>query len=234
MKTLPTFRYLMKSLGPWIVIGFFVILCTVAASDLIFYFTEKYHPLETVVPLTVPFEFSTGVFALLIGLAQFISDFKVGLANGISRKTFHLANLLSAGTWAAAFSIFNFLVAKVHGLFWPIAFSSEVFYPQIGWAEILILQFTLYLLLIMVGRLIALAYYRSSTAGKWAVSLAPFVLLGLYLVGNARSGGELGAALWGYHRLTMGMDLAPVTLLVYSAILAGLVYLLFRRAPLKD
>jgi hypothetical protein len=231
---IPTFHYLRKSFSLWIVIGLLVSLGTVAVADLLFYFTEKYHPLDTVVPLTVPFEFTTGLFVLLIGLVLFIPDFKVALANGISRKTFLLANLLSAGTVAAAFSIFNLIVDKVHSLFWPITFTSEMFYPQIGWAGLFILQFALYFLLIMIGRLTALAYYRSNTLGRWAISLAPFVLLGCYLVANARSGGELRSAISAYQHTSMRMEQAPFTLLIYAAILTALLYLLFRRAPLKD
>ncbi|HMN63174.1 MAG TPA: hypothetical protein PJ988_22600, partial [Anaerolinea sp.] len=162
-KTLPTFRYLMKSITTAMMIEVVVILGNVAVTDLVFFLTNKYSLTNEDLSLTVPFEFVTGNFALLLGMVLFISDFKVVLANGVSRKTYWLATLLSAGTAAAAFSMFNLLVMIVHGLFWPIVFITELFYPQIGWAGLFIFQFILYFLLIMLGRLVALAYYRSST-----------------------------------------------------------------------
>jgi len=233
-KTLQTLRYLLKSSTTWIVIGFLVILSTVAVTDLVYDFTSRHNVVQQVVSLTVPSEFTAGVFALLLGLVLFTTNFKVALANGVSRKTFLLANLPAAGITAAAFSIFNLVVVVVHGLFWPVNLISQNIYPTISWAGLLILQFAGYFMLVAAGWFITLAYYRSSTVGKWAISLAPFVLFGLLQVADAGSGGELFAAIREYQYVSMRMDRAPFTMLAYSAILCGLVYLLIRRAPLKD
>jgi hypothetical protein len=234
-KTLQTLRYLAKSFSGVIVIGFFVILGTVAVTDLIWQLTSSsYNSVQQVVPLTVPFEVAAGIFALLTGLLLFIMNFKVALVNGISRKTFLLANLPAAVIVAAVFSIFDLVVVKVHGLFWPVISIMDLFYPHAGWAGILILQFTLYFLLIMAGRFIALAYYRSNTAMKWVISLSPFILYGLLKVADASSGGRILAALREYRHTSMSMEWAPFTMLAYAVIMFGLVYLLIRRAPLKD
>ena len=232
-KTLPTLRYLFKSSRGWIVIGFLVILVTVAVTDLVYNFTSRHGVVQQVVSLTVPFEFTAAVFSLLIGLVLFISSFKVALANGVSRKTFLLANLLAAGIAAAAFSIFNLVVVLVHGLFWPVIMISQIMYPFISWPWLLILQFAGYLLVVIAGWLIALAYYRSSNFGKSILSLAPIAVIAILQVANARSGGALFAAISQYQSITMRMDRAPFTMLAYAAILCGLVYLLLRRAPLK-
>jgi hypothetical protein len=233
-KTLQTLRYLAKSFSGVIVLGMIVMLGTVAVTDLVFFLTSQSSTVNYDLSLTVPFEVTAGIFALIIGLGLFISDFKVGLANGISRKTFLLANLPSALIASAIFSIFILIVEKIHGLFWPIISISEIFYPQIGWAWLLFFQFTLYFLLIMAGRLITLAYYRSSTVGKWAISLAPFILYGILQVADARFAGKVFRAINEYRRSSMALEIAPWTLLVYSVIVFGLVYLLIRRAPLKD
>jgi len=234
-KTLQTLRYLSKGFAKMTVIGFFSILGGVAITDLVYHLTDSaYNTVHKVVSLTMPFEFIAGIFALLTGLLLFISNFKVALANGIARKTFLLANLPAAGMVAAALAIFNLIVVMVHGLFWPINSISEMFYPFTSWAGILILQFALYFLLIVSGWFITLAYYRSSTPGKWAISLTPFVLFGLLKVANARSGGAIFEAIREYQHESMRMERAPLTFLVYSAILCGLIYLLIRRAPLKD
>jgi hypothetical protein len=234
-KILQTLRYLSKSVTGMTVIGFLCILATVAISDLVYFLTDYfYNTVHPVVTLMAPFEVTAGIFALLIGLVLFITTFKVALANGISRKSFLLANIPAAGIPAAAFSIFNLIVVKIHGLFWPINTIIEWNYPQIGWAGLLILQFTLYLLLITAGWFITLAYYRSSVPVKWAISLAPFIFYGLLQIANARTGGTIFQAIMHYQFESMRMDRTPFTLLVYAAILCGLVYLLLRRAPLKD
>jgi hypothetical protein len=88
--------------------------------------------------------------------------------------------------------------------------------------------------LIVVGWFITLAYYRSSPLVQWVISLAPFVLYCLLKVVDAGSGGVIFQAINEYQHTSMRMAVAPFTLLAYSAILCGLVYLLMRRAPLKD
>ncbi len=234
-KTLQTLRYLAKSSSAGIFFGFLVILGTVAVTDLVFYLTDQaYNTVHLVVSLTVPFEVTAGIFTLLIGMVLFIPDFKVALANGISRKTFLMANLPAAGIAAAAFSIFNLVVVKVHGLFWPINSIGDLSYPQAGWVAFLLLQFTLYFLLIMAGRFISLAYYRSSPPVRWAISLAPFVLFGLLIEMDIRSDGKIFEAIGAYLLWSLRFPTALVSMLAYSAILYGLTYVLLRRAPLKD
>ncbi len=234
-KTFQTLRHLSKGFARMTVIGFLSILVSVAITDLIFHLTDQYNQAHQVVALTVPFEVTAGVFALLIGLILLIANFKIGLANGISRKTFLLANLPAAVMVAVAFSIFNLLVVLAHGLFWPIIFISDLLYPHTSWIGLLILQFALYFLLIVVGWFITLAYYRSSVPVKWAISLAPIGLYALLRVANARSGGATFTSIGEYLRMSMSSPYrAGVSLLAYSAILCILVYLLIRRAPLKD
>jgi uncharacterized membrane protein len=240
-KTLQTLRYLTKSFTTLIVIGFLTILGTTAITNLVFHLTDRYNTVHNVVPLTVPFEFTAGIFAILIGMALLIVNFKVALANGISRKTFLLADLYAALLAAAAFSIFNQIVILVHGLFWPVILFSSLLYPQTGWAGMLILQFVLYFLSILAGWFIALVFYRSSQPVKWAITLAPLVLLGLLIDANHRTGGAVFMAIWNYLLLSLGLangihkpTIAVLSLLAYSAVLLALVYLLIRRAPVKD
>lgn len=233
-KTLPTFRYLTKSLSVLLVSGFLITLGTVAVVDLVFYLTDRASTNHQVVSLTVPFEFVTGIFALLIGVVLFITNFKVALANGVSRKTFLLANLPTAGIAAGVFSVFVIAVIKLHGSVWLINSISELFYPNMDLLWFLVFQFTLYFLLIMIGRFISLAYYRSSIPAKWTISLAPFVLFGLLEIANARAGGAIFAAFRDYLHWSLWPTRVATSLLAYSAILFGLTFLLMRRTPLKD
>jgi hypothetical protein len=233
-KGLQTLRYLSKGFSGMTAIGFACILGGIAVTDLVFHVTKTYSGFNQVVSLTVPFELIAGVFAILSGLLLLITHFKVALANGISRKTFLIANLPAAGLVAASFSVFSLVVIKVHGLFWPINLISELFFPFTSRAAILVYEFALYFLLIVCGWFITLSYYRSSVRGKWVISLAPFVLFGLMKVLDARSGGEIFEAIRQYFQPHMGIERAALSFLAYSVILCGLVYLLIRRAPLKE
>ena len=234
-KTLQTFRYLSKDFSRMIIIGFVSILVSGAITVLIFHLTGGNNPVYRDVVFTAPFELTAGVFALLFGLLLFIGNFKVTLANGISRKTFLLANLSAAGIIAAAFSIFNLTSVQIHAGFWNFILFSVVFYPDINWTGLLILQFALYFLLIMIGWFITLAYYRSSVLVKWIISLSPVGLYYLLRVVNALSGGATFTSIWIYfHWSTFNPYRTGISFLAYAAILYGLVYLLIRRAPLKD
>jgi len=232
-KTYQTLRYLTKSLSAGIGIEFLVILGTVAVTDLVYHLTAQYNLAQPVVSLTVPFELASGLFALLIGMVRFVTDFKVTLANGISRKTYHLANFPAAILVAAALSIFNLVVERVHSLFWPINSYSELVYPRIGWIETIVFPFALYLLMITAGRFIRLAYYRSTTPVKWAISLAPLACYGLLRVVDAHFNGAIFRAIGEYNRWSQVLPRAIAIILAYALIIYALTYLLLRRTPLK-
>ena len=234
-KTIQTFRYLFKSFSGVTLIGFLIVLGNVAIVDLVFYLTDRAYGAHQVVGLMGPFEVTDAIFVFLISLILLVPNFKVVLANGISRKTFLLANLPAAVMVAAALSIFNLVVVLVHGLFWPINFISALLYPDMNWVGILALQFGLYFLSIVAGWFVTLAYYRSSIPVKWAISLAPFVLYTMLSAANTRSGGAIYTSIGSYLRRSMsGPYSAAGSWLAYSVILCGLVYLLIRRAPLKE
>lgn len=237
-KLYPTFRYLLRGFTWMASIAFISILVCVAVTDGVFHLTDAYDgvlsiPAQT--PLTLPSEITAWIFALVTGILLFLINFRVMLVNGVSRKTFLLASLPAAAALAAALAIFNLLVIAIHSLFWPMVLFSQLIYPGISWVSLLLVQFAQNLLFILIGWFISLAYYRSSNPVSWAISLAPFVLFGVYLVANAQTHGAIYAAWYGYWRATMRSlpSVAILSLLAYSAALYGLVYLLLRRAPLK-
>ncbi len=172
---------------------------------------------------------------MLFGMTLLIANFKIALANGVSRKTFMLANLLTALTAAAALSIFNLSVALIHNIFWPVNFVSNLFFLfPLTWGVLLALQFVLYLFAIAAGWFITLAYYRSAVPVKWAISLAPFGLYALLRVTNAFSNGAIFAEIKTYIALsTRTAFTTTMSFLAYAVIVCGLVYLLLRRASLK-
>jgi hypothetical protein len=234
-KTIQTARYLFTGFARSTAIGFLVILGNLAMVDLIYQLTDRNNPTHVVVSLTTPFEFTGGVFVFIISLVLYIPNFKVALANGISRKTFFLANLPMEVMVAATLSILNLVTASVHYHYWPVNFISQLFFPQMGWADLLFLQFTLFFLMILLGGVITLAYYRSAVPAKRAISLAPFILYGLVRVINAQSGGATYTAIGKFLHNSLATPIsASFSFMVCSIILGCISYLLLRRAPLKD
>jgi hypothetical protein len=234
-KKLQTFRFLTKSFSSGIIFGLLAILSTVALTDIVYYLTARELAVHKVVSLTVPFEVIAGFFALLLSMALFIVNFRMILANGVSRKTFLLANLPAAIIVAAVYAVFNLTVEKVHGLFWPINSISDLVYENINWASFLIFQLSLYFLLIVFGWVITLAYYRSSVPVKWAISISPLVFLIILQQDNAHFSGDITRAIGDYLHATMGTPYsAALSMLIYGVVFCGLAYLLLRRAPIKD
>jgi hypothetical protein len=234
-KTLQTLRYLSRGFTWLTGICFLSLLGNVAVTDVVFDLTDRYNSVHPPVTLTAPLEITAGIFALIIGLVLFLINFKVTLANGITRKTYLLANLPAAGIVAAVLAVINLSIVGVHGLFRPVILSISLVYPQAGWAGLLVWQFALYFLLIVAGWLISLTYYRSNTLLKWIVSLAPVILFSLLKIANALSAGAVFHAIAEYQRISMATaGRAALTMLAYAILFCGIVYLLIRRAPLKN
>lgn len=235
-KTFQTFRFVSRSFAFMTIIGFFCILVSVVATNLIFYLTDMYDSImtqRTLVSLTAPLEVTAAIFALLTGLVMIINNLKVILANGVTRKTFWLANLPAALLTALALTLFNQLIVLISGLFLPVQLISDMIYPLDGWFSKMVFQFGAYTLLIVLGWFIALAYYRSSTLMKWVISLVPYFLLREFLA-LARSDFLATQTRIAIVNVLFGAPARTgLTFLIAAAILSGLVYLLLRRAPLK-
>lgn len=235
-KTFQTFRFVSRSFAFMTIIGFFCILVSVVATNLIFYLTDMYDSImtqRTLVSLTAPLEVTAAIFALLTGLVMIINNLKVILANGVTRKTFWLANLPAALLTALALTLFNQLIVLISGLFLPVQLISDMIYPLDGWFSKMVFQFGAYTLLIVLGWFIALAYYRSSTLMKWVISLVPYFLLREFLA-LARSDFLATQTRIAIVNVLFGTPARTgLTFLIAAAILSGLVYLLLRRAPLK-
>ena len=234
----PTFRYLTRGYIFMAVIAFFSILACVAITVLVFHLTDPYDGVLSTPassPLTVPSEVTAWIFALITGIALFITNYKVMLINGVSRKTFLLASLPAAALLAAVLSAINQLINAIHGIWWPLVLISQYTFPRIGWIGLFLVQFAQYLMAIVLGWFIVMAYYRSGTLMKWVISLAPVVLLTGYWIADDQTGGIASTAVQNFWRATHSLpSIGVLTMLIYAAILYGLVYLLLRRAPLKD
>ncbi len=236
-KIKQTINYLVSEFGGMAAIALCCILLCVAATNLVYHLTlSMVPPKETKDTLTIPVEFTAAFFALMTGMALFLVNIRVALANGISRKTYLLANLPAAALMAGGLAVFNEVTIWVHNWFWPAVMVLQVTNPQLGPLGLWFAQFAQFFLFIVVGWLIRMAYYRSGTLMKWAISLAPVILIFALFNADARTNGAVFEFIHDVIILLHG-DHNPyqssLMLLVYAAISTGLVYLLLRRAPLK-
>jgi hypothetical protein len=234
-KILQTMRYLSTGFTLMLGIAFGSLIGNALVTNLIFHLTDRSNLGRTVGPLTVPLEFTAVVFALIIGLILFLANFKVVIANGVSRRTFFLANLPVALLAAAVLALMTTVVVLVYSLFWPVMPLSLVIYPLFGWPGLLFLQWALYFMAIAAGWLISVAYYRASVAMRWVITLVPLVLITQLRAIDTQSGGAVDA----FVRTSFGLGnpsnpyQGGMFLLAYGVLLAGVVYLLIRRAPVK-
>lgn len=237
--TYKTFRYLTRGYTVMTLIAAACILACVAVTDLVFHLTDPYdgvisQPFNT--PLTVPTEVTAWFFALVAAIALFVTNFKVMLANGVSRKTYLLASLPAAAAFSLALALINQIVNAIHGIWWPLVLIAENIFRGIGWFSLLLVQVSQYLMVVILGWCIVLAFYRANRPVRWALALSVPVLLSLYWVVNLQTRGALGYAIEDVWRASMRSTpgAAILTMLACAALLYGVVYLLLRRAPLKD
>ena len=236
-RTLQTMGYLIKSIVNPTLLALVVMIIMLAIIDFTNFSTGRFSLTGPAKPLTIPLEFFSGGLSLLIGAAIFLTNFRVSLANGISRKTFLLANLPVAMLIAAFFAIATQVVTEVHALFWPIntySVAMLIEYPQLNNAWPLIFQFTLYLFLILAGRLITLVYYRCNKWGRGFLSLVPLVVF--YFLLNAINGknGEFYLLMSNLLLLFLQPQNSIIFLVLGSLVMFALSWLVICRAPLKD
>jgi hypothetical protein len=234
-KILKTTRYLFRSVMGFMVIGFLSILGNLAITNAIFYFSRKAGEVDR--QLSNHTEVTAGIFILLISLLFFSIQFKVMLDIGVSRKYFFWANIAALAAVSAVFALFVSLVTLAHLPFEPMILLSQSLYSGSSLFDSTIFQLAAYFLMAMLGWTIHLAYYRSGTAMRWVISLAPFVLLWI-LASAIRSSGDLWnllAAMGGFSDPgAPNQYIGSLSFFALAALLGGVVYLLIRRAPLKD
>ena len=239
MKTITRVtQFLGGSFVPFIGIGVLIMLANVALTNLIYYMTGGFKLPPEQMGETLSYELLVDIFAVVMGLIIFTRNLKIILANGVSRKTFFLANLPPIALAAAALSASGLLISLAHGLLISTSLVSGLIYGQKP-LRLLVLQFAVYFLLIMLGWLIALAYYRSSPLSKWLISVVPFLLLGV-LIDVSISSPESYYRILSFVLSIMGMQrftYNPLTAALNFFIIAGAIYLfiflLIRKTPLK-
>ncbi|MBV1759023.1 MAG: hypothetical protein KMY55_14435 [Dethiosulfatibacter sp.] len=205
-------------------------------------------------------EFATVIFMFVVGLDSFKSDFYFSQSVSVSRKTFLKGLMLGILRISMLMSVIDVILNRIYNLFVPSPTMFDMLYTayrdtgimnyrtlEFIWKqsnEIYILlstfvwQFALYTFVCLAGLLITLIYYRSNKWMRVVVSISPvffFMLmrgLGNYLIDFSGSIISFMDKAFGYSNMNPYM--AVITFLVAGGILSVFIYLLTRKAEIKE
>lgn len=197
-------------------------------------------------------EFSTVIFIFIAGLNSFKNSFKFTQGNNVTRKTFFKGLIISTLPIAALMAVADVILNRIYNLFVACPTMYDMLYDkgfgQSVWNQsnslgtlfgtMLFLVF-LYTVAFNFGIFINLIYYRSNTVLKVIISIAPFVVI--TLLGNfhellpEKFWNGLGNFLLRAFGLNNYNVYAPIfSFFTIAIVLSGFIFLLMRRAVVKD
>lgn len=197
-------------------------------------------------------ESSTVIFIFISGLNSFKNSFKFTQGNNITRKTFFKGLMISTLPIAALMAVADVILNRIYNLFVVCPTMYDMLYDkgfgQNLWSQsnslgtlfgtVLFLVF-LYTMAFNFGIFINLIYYRSNTVLKVIISVAPFILI--TLIGNFHDlfpqefWNKVGNFLVNSFGLNNYNAYAAVfSFFVIAVVLSGFIFLLTRRAVVKD
>ena len=143
---------------------------------------------------------------------------------------------LLAAIMALLSTIFYVITLKVANV-WMI---YEIYQVQ-SIPGIVAWEFAALLFFGVLGWFIRLVYYVSNRSTKLIVSIVPFVLVSLLLLVNTLVDGAIGRAVLDFLNVVMGFSsnvpnpyIGAASMVVAAVILSGPIFLLLRRAQIKD
>lgn len=184
-------------------------------------------------------EMSTAVFLFVAGLNCFKPSFKCMSAFGVSRRRFFGQNVLALLALAGLATVVDTLFAAIYRMFLNYKSLQEILYPSSNAFSGIIWLFFVHTAAVMLGWFITLLYYRSGKQLKLLISLSPvFLSIGLGFA-NTFTHGKVSSAIrafflsfWGAK--TMNPHIAVMSLSLSIVLLGTLIFLMIRRAPVKN
>jgi len=186
-------------------------------------------------------DFVALVYMPIMGLIFFAPSFRYALSQGISRKKFFLAGILSMAVMSAILAVMVEIIFVINLQVANVWMIYELIYGTHNLLSIIVWEFAALLFLGILGWFICLIYYLGNRTTKILVSVAPFVLVPLIMLCNALVNGAISRALWQFCKTAMGYSvinpnpyIGMANMLAAAVVLTGFIYLLLRRAPIKD
>ncbi|MBN2325371.1 MAG: hypothetical protein JXQ30_16705 [Spirochaetes bacterium] len=180
-------------------------------------------------------------FALIMGLVYFPLSFKYILSQGISRKRFFLAMCLSFTFLAAIFALLSAIFYVINLKIANVWMVYETAYGDRSIPGMVVWVFSVSLFLGVLGWFIRLIYYVSGRNMQIFIAVAPFILAPVLLFLNILADGTIFSAtgrflgkVIGYSTTNPNPYIGVASMVAAAVILSGLVFLLLRRAQIKD
>jgi hypothetical protein len=202
-------------------------------------------------------EMASAVFLFVAGLTSFREIFRLFVQNGVSRKALFLGRLITVACISMGMSLIDNMAARFFRAILPaggrleymslfeMLYGSRYASRSSGFLRLfegILLMFTIYVGLSMIGYFITTLYYRMQKGTKIAVSIGvpAFLFILLPMVDSYVFGGALGRAIEKFLLFAFGFlnganpYYAMVTMLLIFAVFSGLSWLLVRKAVVKD
>lgn len=194
-------------------------------------------------------EISSMIFIFVCGLNSFKEPFRMFLQNGLSRKTLFLSYICSLLPVSGVMAIIDTSIGAIGRSLGSYQSAFHEFYrqyfPAVGPGQVFVgfaLSLLLYTTSALTGYFITSLYYRMSKGLKLLVSIGVPVLLIIVLpiVDMGYANGAISRGLGEIFLLASGVKagynpLYPLgSCIILSSVLAGLTYLLQRRAVIKE
>jgi len=183
----------------------------------------------------------TMCYMLVMGIVLFPASFKYIISQGISRRTFFIAESLSLVMLAIVFTAMTVAFYAVNLRVSHVWMVYESIYRGRDFIAFTLWEFGGMLFLGLLGWFICLVYYLVDLKSKILITIAPFIVVPLAAFFDALADGALWDAILGFLKTVMGYDavspnpyIGTASLLAAAVILAGLVLILTRRAPIKE
>lgn len=191
---------------------------------------------------------ATMIFLFILGLNSFKERFRMFIQNGISRKTMFVSFILSTAIISvgmALISCFLVILGKLsvlsneqisfQGMFEQI-YGYQTFFKQLFFLA------CVYMAVILIGYFITVLYYRMNKGGKIAVSVGvpAFLIAGLPIIDYSLAGGAINNTIAFAFTYSFGLYnganpyYGMFTCLCTFTLFSGLVWLLMRKAVIKD
>jgi hypothetical protein len=181
------------------------------------------------------------VWMFIIGIVFFATSFKFMMSHGVSRRRFFLASGLSLVSMSAIWAILLTIFIVVSRTFTNIWVVFDLLYRGWDLVSMAVWEFAGMFLLAVLGWLIYLIYYVSGLKTKYIITAAPFVVIPLLALFNIMANGVIFEAIGKFVINAMGFAsnvpnpyIGAGSMLIFSLILGGAVFLLIRRAQVND
>lgn len=180
------------------------------------------------------------IFIFILGLNCFTTAFRFMQANNVSRQRFYMATIVALSAISLFMATIDTTLGFILRSLIPYSGMTEQLYGTASFLPEVLWTFTLAAFAAHLGWFISMVYYRSSKLQKVVVSLSPLFGLVIAIYIDRRTSGTFGTAIMRFLGTALGFlhgrnpYVASLSFTVGAAIMAGLCFLLIRRAPVKD